>query len=250
MSEMKQVLLRASLVSFACFPEIALSEPASLLQLESYSGRHTLLFESRATSLGSNNRRTAASLFLGRAGEGLFALKSLNEGTPHSLLQNYLSSDQLDGVRDLIGRVEAGSLGFDAVQHGALQLPGKLPTEMTIAEIFSWIEATPGQPHAIGRYQIIPQTLRRLVRQIGIDEKEVFTMNLQNRLVDQLLVEAELPAFITGKISRRAFMYNLAKIWAGLPTPSGRSYYHGYAGNRATMTWPAFRAEMIKIFSS
>jgi len=45
-------------------------------------------------------------------------------------------------------------------------------------------------------------------------------------------------------------MNNLAKIWAGLPNSTGKSYYHGHAGNRATMTWARFRAEMEKIFPS
>ncbi len=51
-----------------------------------------------------------------------------------------------------------------------------------------------------------------------------------------------------GTQSREAFMHNLSKIWAGLPTASGRSYYHGYAGNAATMSWDAFNARMRAIF--
>jgi hypothetical protein len=43
-------------------------------------------------------------------------------------------------------------------------------------------------------------------------------------------------------------MNNLAKIWAGLPNSTGKSHYHGYAGNQATMTWARFDAEMAMIF--
>ena len=43
-------------------------------------------------------------------------------------------------------------------------------------------------------------------------------------------------------------MHNLARIWAGLPTASGRSHYHGHAGNRATMTWARFESAMAPIF--
>lgn len=32
---------------------------------------------------------------------------------------------------------------------------------MTIGENLAWIEATPNQHHAVGRYQVIPKTLRR-----------------------------------------------------------------------------------------
>jgi hypothetical protein len=49
-------------------------------------------------------------------------------------------------------------------------------------------------------------------------------------------------------MNRHQYMNNLAQIWAGLPTSSGKSHYHGFAGNRATMTWARFDAEMAKIF--
>ena len=68
------------------------------------------------------------------------------------------------------------------------------------------------------------------------------------RLADVLLVEAGYHAARSGDMSRTDFMNNLAKIWAGLPNSSGRSHYHGYAGNRASMTWARFDAEMARIF--
>ena len=40
--------------------------------------------------------------------------------------------------------------------------------------------------------------------------------------------------------SSLAFLLNLAKVWAGLPTPSGRSYYHGVAGNRAVLSYDSY----------
>ena len=43
-----------------------------------------------------------------------------------------------------------------------------------------------------------------------------------------------------GEITREAFLLNLAKVWAGLPTPSGRSYYHGVAGNRAALSYDSY----------
>ena len=66
-------------------------------------------------------------------------------------------------IRNIIGQAESPRVGYDAVQHGAAIKPPKRPTDMTIGEIYDWITATPGQPHAIGRYQFIPDTLRRVV---------------------------------------------------------------------------------------
>jgi hypothetical protein len=43
-------------------------------------------------------------------------------------------------------------------------------------------------------------------------------------------------------------MKNLARIWAGLPLPSGRSYYAGYAGNKATMSYARFEAGVRAVF--
>ncbi|MEP2471629.1 MAG: hypothetical protein ABJH45_08720, partial [Paracoccaceae bacterium] len=63
-------------------------------------------------------------------------------------------------IHDLIEEAESRSHGYDAVQHGARVRPKRKPSQMTLAEIFTWIEQTPGQPHAIGRYQFIPPTLR------------------------------------------------------------------------------------------
>jgi hypothetical protein len=40
----------------------------------------------------------------------------------------------------------------------------------------------------------------------------------------------------------------LAKIWAGFPTSTGRSFYHGYAGNYATISWNEFDHHMASIF--
>lgn len=154
----------------------------------------------------------------------------------------------LSELRSLIAKAEAGKAGYDAVQYGADIKPSGRPTTLTIQEIYDWIDATPGQPHAIGRYQFIPPTLRRLVSQLGVSTKTRFTPAVQDRLADLLLAEAGLQDFLSGAKPRHAFMNNLAKIWAGLPNDTGRSHYHGYAGNKATMSWAYFDAQMARIF--
>lgn len=159
-----------------------------------------------------------------------------------------LQGSGIVALRNLIAKAEAGPLQYDAVQYGARIKPGKRPTEMTVGEIYQWIDATPGQPHAIGRYQFIPPTLRRLVRALGVSENARFSPLLQDRLADLLLEEAGLSAFLTGQMYQTEFMNNLAKIWAGLPNSSGKSHYHGYAGNKATMSWSTFQAKMDLAF--
>lgn len=151
-------------------------------------------------------------------------------------------------MRHLIAEAEAGPADYDAVNGGARVKPPKPPSELTVQEIYDWIDATPGQPHAIGRYQFIPPTLKRLVNKVGASPQSRFSPGFQDRLADELLIEAGLIDFQEGGMSRRSYMYRLAKIWAGLPLPSGASYYEGYAGNKATMTWTRFDTAMAEIF--
>ncbi|WP_375262146.1 hypothetical protein [Palleronia sp.] len=194
----------------------------------------------------------AQSLFLGQSGYGFFAPLPERDQSgrqfqrPHVPLSG--GDPQAAMVRHLIAQAEAGRDGYDAVQHGARRKTPRPPTQMTLGEIFAWIDATPGQPHAIGRYQFIPSTLARLVTILDSGPDELFSPELQDRLADILLQDAGYDAFRANEIGQTAFMNNLARIWAGLPTSSGRSHYHGYAGNAATMSWASFEEEMSRIF--
>ncbi|SFD43617.1 lysozyme family protein [Roseivivax sediminis] len=187
------------------------------------------------------------SLFAGRARAGLFAPVARRPVAGRAALPGPFAS-AAERIRHLIARAEAGKRGYDAVQHGARIKPPRRPTAMTIGDIYDWIDATPGQPHAIGRYQFIPATLRRLVATLGLGERTRFSPAVQDRLADLLLDEAGLAQMTRGQLSRTGFMNNLAKIWAGFPNSSGRSHYHGYAGNHATMSWAQFDAAMREIF--
>lgn len=179
----------------------------------------------------------AASLFRGRSSGGLFARAPL-------------ASVDVAEIMSVIASAEAGKANYDAVQHGARVKPPAAPTEMTLGEIYAWIKATPGQPHAIGRYQFIPATLRRLADNQGVASHRRFSPEVQDQLAHQLIEEAGLSEFKAGQITQVDFMNNLAKIWAGLPTSSGKSHYHNYAGNKATVTWEHFKAQMDRIFAS
>ncbi|WP_298863222.1 hypothetical protein [uncultured Sulfitobacter sp.] len=192
-------------------------------------------------------RATASGTFIGRAEGGLFAERPVHTPAFAQDIPRHLRGSDIDLIRDLIQEAESRRDGYDAVQHGARIKPEKPPTEMTLAEIFAWIDATPNQPHAIGRYQFIPKTLRRVVDKIGAKPSQNFTPALQDELADVLLVEAGLNRFRAGALDRTGFMNNLAKIWAGLPNSSGKSHYDGYAGNKASVTWARFDAVMTRI---
>ena len=223
----------------------ALAEQVSLFQQASLLSARSPLFDGAG---GSGDSSGSASLFVGQQGASFFApfapRNRHKEGD--GLLRR--GGTQVDQLLELISHAEAGSKGYDAVQHGARRKPSKRPTQMTIHEIYLWIKQTPGQPHAIGRYQFIPATLKRLVTAQGVSQSAVFSPAIQDQLAQQLLVEAGMNKFLGGQITRKTFMNNLAKVWAGLPTSSGKSYYDGYAGNKATMSWSYYQREMVKIF--
>lgn len=192
--------------------------------------------------------RAPASLFSG-AQAGMFAPlpERVTLATARASIMG-TGRTPIDQLLSLIAQAEAGSAGYDAVQYGARTKPSRRPTEMTLGDIYAWIDATPGQPHAIGRYQFIPDTLRRVARERGFGPDVQFSAGVQDVLALVLLQDAGLEAFQRGQMDRRVFMRNLAQIWAGLPLPNGRSYYHGYAGNAASMTWAAFDGGMAEIW--
>ena len=191
-----------------------------------------------------NGDVATGSLFVGKAKGGMFDERPAHVPAFPKATGLVSGGRDIDVIRAIIQQAESRRDGYDAVQHGARIRPPRAPTQMTVAEVFAWIKATPGQPHAIGKYQFVPQTLARVVRKTGTRANERFSPAVQDRLADVLLAEAGLQKFRAGSLSRTAFMNNLAKIWAGLPNSSGKSHYDGYAGNKASITWARFEAVM------
>jgi muramidase (phage lysozyme) len=155
---------------------------------------------------------------------------------------------RIDLLLSLIGSAEAGSAGYDAIHFRARVLPDKRPTEMTLQEIIDWIDATPRQNHAIGRYQIIPMTLSYLIAAEDLPLTAVFTPALQDRLAVRLIEDAGLPAFMSGQMAPADFLDSLAFVWAGLPLESGLSAYEGFAGNSATISRSTYENRFVEIF--
>ena len=191
------------------------------------------------------NRGTTSSLFAGTQGGSFFAPLP---DRPRTEIARLSGSSPVAQLLSLIAIAEAGSAGYEAVQYGTTIRPGKRPTDMTLGEIYAWIDATPGQPHAIGRYQFIPPTLREVAARRNFVPGTRFSPEVQDQLALVLLQNAGLAAFQRGEMEREQFMHNLARIWAGLPLPDGRSYYQGYAGNAASISWDTFEAGMARIF--
>lgn len=159
-----------------------------------------------------------------------------------------LHGGELTQLMDLISRAESPHLGYDSVQKRARVKPPRKPSQMTLGGIFTWIGNTPGQQHAIGRYQVIPSTLAYVSKELGFRHSTPYDRRTQDLIATFLIREAGYEAFRSGRLSRQGFMDNLARIWAGLPLADGRSAYHGKAGNRATISREQFVRAMASIF--
>ncbi|RYH02437.1 hypothetical protein EU805_10680 [Salipiger sp. IMCC34102] len=237
---------------------------APVAETRPFLAKRGALVVSRTPAQRPQAAMSHASLFAGQAGGSLFApvaprtdaapaTRRASAGGLVSPSQRIMLAGPTGGadvhrIRQIISYAESRKDGYDAVVWGARVPPPDLPTRLTIGEIFRWIDETPGQNHAIGRYQFIPSTLRRLVQQAGLSTDHIFSPAVQDQLADILLADAGLHDIRAGQIGRHRFMNNLARIWAGLPTSSGKSYYDGHAGNRSTITWAQFDAEMRQIF--
>lgn len=181
------------------------------------------------------------SLFIGDGADSLLSRSRILQ--PNSAMSDRRSPARVR-IRNVIALAEAGPAGYDAVVYAARIKTPKPPTSMTLAEIFDWIRATPKQHHAIGRYQFIPKTLQRLVDKAGLPGNTRFNPAVQDQLADILLDEAGFHEMIAGDLSVGAYQNHLARIWAGLPLENGKSYYQGYAGNKATITRARFDQAM------
>jgi muramidase (phage lysozyme) len=157
-----------------------------------------------------------------------------------SIIFNDANDSLISSVRpilDLIGSIEA-PLGYN-------QIFGNNKTEpliqMTIDQVFQlqtkMIKERNLPSSAVGRYQFIRKTLESIVKELKIDTKVTkFDAKLQDRLALVLLERRGLSKFLSGKISERTFQINLAKEWASLPIPNGKSFYDKDGLNKALVS--------------
>lgn len=169
---------------------------------------------------------------------------------------NVSSPDTIHGgLLDFIGRGEGS---YTASNRGTLNNQivgsdmntirnGKSLEEMTFAEIFELQQITnpldPNRLFAVGKYQIIPSTMREIFPHSGLQLTDTFSPENQDILGSLLVVgneetgyakRAQLAAYIRGESDDlQAAMLDFAREWASAPDPrTGMSYYG--SGNRAS----------------
>ena len=117
--------------------------------------------------------------------------------------------------------------------HNASEILGKNLTDMTVGEVMS--QQSSGKLFAAGRYQIIPDTMKYIVKEMNIDKEAKYDKSLQDKLGVGLIKYKRPYAwkYIQKQHNdENGAMLELAREWASLPDPNtGNSYYGN--GNKA-----------------
>ena len=163
-------------------------------------------------------------------------------GSPVSppLIQNSVSEGASGALLDLIAVPESSgnyNAWYGDADQDRVDLARLIITEIRDLQA-DLVRSNGGS--AIGRYQILDDTLDGLIDRMGLTGNERFTPALQDRMALELARDAGMEGWVSGRISDERFAGNLAEIWAGLPRDaSNQSYYEGIQGNRATVDWHA-----------
>lgn len=128
-------------------------------------------------------------------------------------------------------------------------------TNMTIGDIMRYQSYPIGHPErlfAVGKYQVIPNTMRDAVSSLGISLNEKFTPQLQERIFVEFLATKrknryDLEKYIRGKGDNLGGAVNsLAYEWASLQKMDGRGHYDGKGNNKAHIPVSAIKVAVEK----
>jgi hypothetical protein len=153
----------------------------------------------------------------------------------------------ISGAGGSVGRtISSGEGGYGSYNRGvAGDSRGKIDfSKMTIGEVMQRQALRRGDPNrlfAVGKYQVIPGTMREAVRSMGIDPNSKLTPELQERIFRDYLIDEKRPqikSYITGQSGNLgAAQLAAAQEFASVADPrTGRSVYGGTGGNRASIS--------------
>ncbi|MFC6838723.1 XVIPCD domain-containing protein [Xanthomonas theicola] len=160
-------------------------------------------------------------------------------------------------LADLIQRGESGHIGYNAYNRGTyLGVDGREHVRgsdgpldfsvMTVAQVMDAQALPRGDEQrlfAVGRYQVIPGTMKDAVDLLGIERSKAMTPEIQDEIFSDYLMSQKRPAikeYITGQTG--ATLHDaqkaLSQEWASIADPdTGKSYYHKAGGaNHSSIT--------------
>jgi len=161
---------------------------------------------------------------------------------------------------DLFEIIAGGEGGYNSVNRGnagdtpggAQSVFGKPLTEMTVGEVVDAQQT--GKVFAVGKYQIIPDTMTGFLRQMKIPRSAKFDAATQEKFKEYVInfKRPEVGKYIRGESSNRAeAAQELAREFASVGLSyseagrqRGESRYSGTAGNRASIAPEAVEAAL------
>lgn len=162
-------------------------------------------------------------------------------------------------IKSLMSKAEGR---YDSVNFGK-KLGGGSGTrdlsKMTVNEIMAAQKRD--EFDAVGRFQMVPETLESGVKALGLKGNERFTPELQERFFNEYLIKkaggGHALGYIQGKHNNlNKAMEAMAKEWAGFPVPhamkghvadvkAGESYYKGHHGNKSRLSVNEVRSALV-----
>jgi len=203
-----------------------------------------------------NRRRTLAPILLALSlgGVGAFSLPAQAETeafciNPEAPAPVHV---RLKPLADLIAKGEgdynAVNRGYAGDTPGGIQrLTGLTFENYTVGQVIAYQQRW---LYAVGRYQFIPVTLRFAVAHSDVDNLDMFTPEVQDRLMAALVLHKRpaVGAYLRGDHDSIEWAINeLAYEWASVEYRNGRGYYDGYGGNRAHITREQVRQVLLVV---
>jgi muramidase (phage lysozyme) len=109
-------------------------------------------------------------------------------------------------------------------------------TTMSVADVQKFQNTMIKNGHettAVGKYQMLYDTLAGLVRNGVLKPGDIFNSSTQDRAAIALLKEKGMDSYVSGKLSKEEFADRVARVWASMPLGSGRGAYDGVGSNKA-----------------
>ena len=161
------------------------------------------------------------------------------------------------GISQAIAKGESAGGSYNAANKGTkngkiIGVKEKVNLEdMTVAEIMRRQAIKWGSPNeseklfAVGKYQMIPDTLAGAVKSMNIDVNQKFTGALQEKMFEQYLIGAKQPAvanYLNSPVDDPTLLYKalkgLSNEWASIADPDipgGKTSHYG-SGNKASVS--------------
>lgn len=171
-----------------------------------------------------------AAFSMASDGGGLETIQALASGDLASALDLLGTSEGTDR-----GRGYNETLGYGAYTGGPVEL-----TTMTLGQVKELQREMLAHPDnswnssAVGRYQIVGKTLRKLQQEMGLSDDALFDEKTQDAMAAQLIKGRGYDKWKAGEMSDSDFLNSLAKEWASLPTDAGVGYYEGQRASVGT----------------